>query len=148
MSSFLRQHFARGFVGLVLLATGLGKLLDMAGFVTVIEAYQLVPHRVAAVLAYSLPWIELGTGALLLTGRFLFSAASLAAALHLLMIGVVLITLKRGVQVENCGCFGVFFARPLTKTTLAEDLVMFAMSVWAWFNARKWPALSEPAGEV
>ncbi|MGR9106881.1 MAG: MauE/DoxX family redox-associated membrane protein [Gammaproteobacteria bacterium] len=137
MSSFLRQHFARGFVGLVLLATGLGKLLDMAGFVTVIDAYQLVPHRVAAVLGYSLPWIELGTGTLLLAGRFLLSAASLAVALHLMMIGAVLITLNRGVQVENCGCFGVFLARPLTKITLVEDLVMLGMSLWAWFNARK-----------
>lgn len=137
VNSFLRRDFPRYFVGFILIATGLGKVLELAGFVTVIEAYRLVSHRVAVALAYSLPLIELGTGFFLVIGRFLLSGASLAVGLHAVMISAVVITLARGIPVDNCGCFGVFFARPLSYTTLIEDLVMLVMSVWAWINARK-----------
>ncbi|MCI0668202.1 MAG: hypothetical protein L0Y38_08135 [Methylococcaceae bacterium] len=137
MNSFLRREFPRYFVGAILIATGLGKLLDTAGFVGVIEAYRLVSHEIGVALAYSLPFIELGTGFSLVTGRYLSSGASLAVGLHTLMIGVVVATLERGIRVDNCGCFGVFLARPLSFSTLIEDLVMLAMSVWAWLNARK-----------
>ena len=136
MNSFLRGRFPRYFVGIVLIGTGLGKALDMPGFVAVIESYRLAPHAVNVALAYTLPFLELGTGILLTTGRFVLSAAGIAVALHVLMIIVVLTTLGRGIRVENCGCFGVFLARPLSYTTLIEDAVMLAVSVWAWINAR------------
>ncbi|MGH8556627.1 MAG: MauE/DoxX family redox-associated membrane protein [Methylococcales bacterium] len=136
MIEWMRREFPRYFAGFILMATGLGKVLDIPGFVTVIEAYQLFPHRAAVLLAYILPFIELGTGFCLASGRFLLSGASLAVGLHAVMIGAVVITLIRGIPVENCGCFGVFFARPLSYTTLIEDLVMLAMSGWVWINAR------------
>jgi len=31
--------------------------------------------------------------------------------------------------VPNCGCFGVFWARPLTFITVAEDVFMVGISV-------------------
>lgn len=135
--AFLRRQFPRYFVGIVLVSTGLGKLLDMAGFVSVLDSYGLFPHEISTILAYSLPFVEIGTGILLLSGRFLLSAASLAVGLHLVMVVAVVTTLSRGTHVDNCGCFGVFLARPLTPRTLIEDLVMLAMSAWAWLNARK-----------
>ncbi len=137
VNNFMRREFPRYFVGFILIATGIGKALDMAGFVIVIEAYRLVPHRVAVALAYLLPFIELGTGFFLVIRRYLLSAASLAVGLHVVLISAVVITLTRGIPVDNCGCFGVFFARPLSYTTLIEELVMLAMSGWAWMNARK-----------
>lgn len=136
MNSRPHREFPRYFVGVILIGTGLGKLLDLPGFVTVIEAYRLVPHPVSVVLAYVLPFIELGAGLLLVTGRYLIFGASLAIGLHGLLISAVIFTLERGIRVDNCGCFGVFLARPLSFTTLAEDLVMLTMSGWAWMNAR------------
>ena len=130
------ERFPRYFVGLVLIATGTGKALDIPGFVEVIAAYRLVPDWFNPVLAYSLPFIELGTGLMLVSGFLLRTGAGIAVGLHGLMISAVLITLSRGIEVENCGCFGVFFARPLGVTTLIEDLVMFALSIWAFNNAR------------
>jgi len=45
----------------------------------------------------------------------------------------------------NCGCFGVFWARPLSGATLIEDLVMAGLSILAW----KWAGSASPAaGEV
>lgn len=133
----IERNFPRYFVGLVIMATGSGKALDIPGFVGVIEGYRLLPDWLGASLAYSLPCIELGSALMLLSGCFLLVGAGLAVGLHLAMISAVLITLNRGIEVENCGCFGVFLARPLGVNTLIEDLVMLLFSVWAWINALK-----------
>jgi uncharacterized membrane protein YphA (DoxX/SURF4 family) len=131
------KEVPRYFVGLILIGTGFGKLLDMPGFVAVIEAYRLVSHSLSVVLAYSLPFVELGAGLSLVSGRYLAFGASLAVGLHAVLISAVIVTLERGVRVDNCGCFGVFLARPLGPGTLVEDLVMLVMSLWAWMNARR-----------
>lgn len=121
----------RVFVGLILLSTGFGKLLDIPGFIPVLDAYQLMPHSVSVVLAFSLPLIELATGfGLLLSTRPIIPAWT-AVALHLLMLTAVIITLQRGIQIDNCGCFGVFLARPLSFQTFIEDLAMLAFSILA-----------------
>ena len=127
----------RIFVGLVLVSTGIGKGLDMAGFVTVLDGYQLQPHWVSIVLAYTLPFIELGIGICLLLAVRRVPTAWMAVGLHTLMSSVVVITLKRGIEVVNCGCFGVFLARPLTTITLIEDAVMLIMSLLALLDAKR-----------
>ncbi len=127
----------RIFVGLILVGTGMGKMLDMSGFVNVLESFQLFPFWLNVLLAYTLPFIELGIGISLLTAFKAVYSAWLAVGLHILMLSVVLITLYRGIEVANCGCFGVFFARPLTPLTVIEDLVMLAMSLLALLDAKR-----------
>ncbi len=129
--------FPRVFVGLVLLATGTGKLLDMAGFVTVLDAYRLMPYWMNTALAYTLPFIELLIGCSLVVKANPSREAWGAIVLHLLMLTAVSITLQRGIPVDNCGCFGVFFARPLTIQTLFEDLFMLLMSFFALIIAKR-----------
>ena len=127
----------RVLVGLVLIATGSGKGFDIPGFVTVLDAYQLQPHWVSIVLAYTLPFIELGIGICLLIAVQRVPTAWIAVGLHMVMISVVTITLKRGIEVANCGCFGVFLARPLTKIAMIEDAVMLALSLLVLWDARR-----------
>ena len=57
------------FVGLVLVATGVGKALDLEGFVGVVAAYRLMPDAGNTLVAYTLPFVELATGLALLSGR-------------------------------------------------------------------------------
>ena len=121
--------FPRWFVGLVLIATGTGKAFDMPGFVQVLAAYDLLPSSGNVALAYTLPFIELATGLCLLTRRGLRLAAWTAAGLHVMLLSAVLLTLWRGIEIANCGCFGVFLARPLTAQTVVEDAVMLALSI-------------------
>lgn len=126
----------RIFVGLILVSTGIGKALDMPGFVTILDSYQLLPIWLSVVLAYFLPFLELGIGISLLIAFKRLLTACLAVTIHILMLSVVLITLYRGIDVANCGCFGVFFARPLTPVTAIEDIVMLIMSVLALLDAQ------------
>ncbi len=121
----------RAFVGAVLLATGLGKILDIPGFALVVESYQLLPSFGNALVAFVLPFVELATGLALVLGRGTVVAAGVAVGLHAMLVGVVLSALGRGLAIENCGCFGVFLARPLGPSTLVEDLVMLALSALA-----------------
>jgi len=127
----------RRFVGAVLVATGLGKVLDLSGFARVLAAYDLLPQVLTTLLAHTLPFVELATGICLLRGLQLHLAATIAVGLHVMLLSAVLITLWRGVAVANCGCFGVFLARPLTVQTAVEDAVMLALSLLALRAARR-----------
>lgn len=39
------------------------------------------------------------------------------------------VELARGIYLQNCGCWGVFVARPLEWYTPWEDVIMLAMTV-------------------
>ena len=65
----------------------------------------------------------------LLSGRRLPQAALWAAFLHSAFFIWSTVALIRGLEIENCGCFGVFWARPLTPSILVEDGIMIAFSI-------------------
>ena len=130
-------RFTRWFVGLVLLATGIGKALDMKGFVGVLSNYDLLPYFGNVLVAYTLPFIELTTGFCLLSRVALRPAAWVAVGLNVLLLCVAVITLWRGLALANCGCFGVFLSRPLTGQTVVEDVVMLGMSILVLCESRR-----------
>ncbi len=119
----------RYFIASLLLFTGLGKLLDIPGFVQVLETYQAIPswglHAVAVVIVL----LELRICEWLLRDKTLVLGAYSSFLLHSLFTLWTVITLVRGVPVPNCGCFGIFFARPLTGWTVVEDLLLVAFSL-------------------
>ncbi len=139
LKRWLLDWLPRKLLGLILIATGLGKALDISGFVEVIAAYQLLPETGNILVAYSLPFVELLTGLALFTGYALIMAAWSAVLLHIVMLIASTVTLLRGIHLDNCGCFGVFLARPLTLQTPIEDGVLLALStliLWRSYSAR------------
>ena len=48
-------------------------------------------------------------------------------------------TTLRGMAVPHCGCFGVFWSRPLSWLTVSEDLV-FVLCSWALYRLAILPA--------
>ncbi len=118
----------RYFVACVLLLTGLGKLLDVPGFVEVLKTYQAIPDWAQLFVAVGLVLIELRIAEWLLRDKTLVLGAFASTILHSVFTVWAGITLLRGVPVPNCGCFGVFLARPLTGWTLVEDLFMVGAS--------------------
>ena len=114
-------------LGALMLATGAGKLMDLAGFVAVIETYGLgLSEAQAWTAAVIVTAVELGVGAWLLSTRSLRAAAFTAAALNCAWFALLTTALMRGLRLTNCGCFGVFFARPLRWYSPLEDLVLVA----------------------
>lgn len=131
-------HLPRVFVGCLLIATGLGKLLDIPGFVAILSHYQLGPFPIIyPLIGYTLPFIELGIGLALLLAFQERLASWAAIILHVGFVGMLTTTLLRGIPISVCGCFGVFLPRPLTWGSVLEDVVMLAVSilcllVWNW----------------
>ena len=118
----------RLFRGAVLLATAAGKLADVRGFAGVLRAYEAFPEASLLPLAAAIPIVELALALWLFSGRGLERAAVAALVLHVVYAAWAALSLARGLRLENCGCFGVFLARPLGWRTVAEDLVLAATS--------------------
>ena len=62
----------------------------------------------------------------------LIASAIGAIVLNIGFITILTLTLLRGIPISNCGCFGVFLARPPTWVTIIEDLILLALSLGAW----------------
>jgi hypothetical protein len=112
----------------ILLATGIGKLLDVPGFIEVIKTYQVFPHWALPFIAVGMVLIELRISEALFRGAQLFEAALFSIMLHSIFTAWSAIALLRGLEILNCGCFGVFWARPLTWLTVFEDIIMIGAS--------------------
>jgi uncharacterized membrane protein YphA (DoxX/SURF4 family) len=126
----------RWFFGFLMSASAMGKLLDMNGFYRVVETYQLLPSAIVSLNAWVLVLVEIAFAGWLVSGKRLASAAMGLIALHLVYLLWVLIALFRGLQISNCGCFGVYFARPLTWQTPVEDIVLIAFAFLLWHRSR------------
>jgi uncharacterized membrane protein YphA (DoxX/SURF4 family) len=119
----------RFFIASVLLLTGIGKLLDVPGFIKVIDTYEIIPAFLQPIVAISMVLIELKISENLFRNINIKITAIAVTALHICFTLLASLTLLRGIEVPNCGCFGVFWARPLTFITVAEDIFMVGISV-------------------
>jgi methylamine utilization protein MauE len=118
----------RVMIGLVLLATAAGKLLDIPGFARILEDYEVFSRGASLWIAWLVSGAELVLALWLFSARRLAAAAACALLLHLLYAVWSAKALVRGLRLSNCGCFGVFLPRPLTWGTAAEDVAMAALS--------------------
>lgn len=123
-------------IAALLLAAGGGKLADSAGFVLVLRSYRFFPVDLLWPVAIAIMATELLLGLWLLWGRQLFRAAQAAVGLHVIYSAWSAFMLLRGKPILNCGCFGSFLVRPLSWLTLAENLVLVALSVILLFLCR------------
>lgn len=129
----------RALIGLLLATTALGKSLDLAGFAEVIGTYQVFPASLWLLIAITMTGVEWVLAGWLLSGRRPVLACGAAAVMHLVFAGWAAITLLRGISVPNCGCFGVFLARPLGWSTVVEDAFMTGvclLALWVCATAR------------
>jgi len=111
-------------IGLILVTTGIGKLLDVAGFARVLGTYRAFPESLLLPIAIAASVAELLLGIWLFSGRRPFAAALWALAAHLAYAGWSAAAILRGLKLSNCGCFWVFLPRPLGWSTVVEDLVV------------------------
>ena len=130
------ERLLRVIVALVLLGTALGKSLDLTGFAAVVGTYQVLPEWSWYPAGLGLTLTEWVVGGWLLLGRRVQHAALAAAALHTMFTGWASLALVRGLEIPNCGCFGVFYARPLTLSTIYEDVVMLILCLTVYGLAR------------
>lgn len=111
-------------IGGVLFASALGKSLDLNGFVEVLVSYRMFPDWSLWGLALGITGIEWVLAVWILVGWYLPTGALIALTLNGLYAIGLIITLIRGLDLPNCGCYGVFFPQPLRWYSPLEDLVL------------------------
>ena len=96
---------ARLILAAVFLASGALKAIDPAAFLIDIRSFHILPDPWAAWLAMCLPWLEILTGASLLSGILASGAAWLAALMLTPFLAAIARSALIGLDI-NCGCFG------------------------------------------
>jgi hypothetical protein len=129
--------FLRFAIGGILLATAVGKLLDIPGFARVLGTYDTVLPGALIPIAVAVPVAELALAFWLFSGRNLGASALVSAAMHTGYALWSVVAVLRGLKLPNCGCFGVFLVRPLGWSTVVEDLVLVGASLGLWVLVRR-----------
>ena len=130
MNRSIFSRLVQVFFALLMLGSALGKLLDMPGFYHIVQTYQMLPALLIPAAAWALTLFELALGFMLLFASTAVLAATLLVPLHLFYLLGLGQALFRGLALQNCGCFGVFLARPLTPYSLVEDVVLLCLCLY------------------
>lgn len=135
----------RVFVGLLLIASGVVKLLDIDSFADVVQAFALLPGKLAASVARLIPLGECLIGGLLLLAvasphSDARRAAMAAMALFAVFAGAVAINLMRGRRNIACGCFAAMEDDQLTWFLVARNC---ALAVVGYLAFRRLPFYSD-----
>lgn len=121
-------------LGGVFIYSGVLKIVDPAEFAQAIANYQLIPIVSGNLMALFLPWLELVCGLCLISGLMLGTSAAIVAAMLVIFMGAITISLFRGIDI-HCGCFG---SGELLSSSmyidLARDAVLLAMAVFVAFK--------------
>jgi hypothetical protein len=124
-------------IGGVLFASALGKSLDLPGFVEVLVTYRLFPDWSLWLLALGITGSEWALAVWILIGWQLPTGALLAMTMNGLYALGLIITLVRGLDLPNCGCYGVFFPQALRWYSPVEDLVLVGICYALYVGAQK-----------
>ena len=117
-------------LGGLILATGVGKALGVPGFIEVLQTYRLgLGSGVLSALGLAVTVGELALGLWILAGRKLSLAMGFAVALNLGYFVLMTSSLWRGLDLPNCGCYGVYFPQPLRWYSPLEDVALIALSL-------------------
>ena len=95
----------------------------------------MFPQGLWLPIAVAMIILEAGLGFLLSHGRFAEKGGMASTVLHSALMIWAIVALARGLEIPNCGCFGVFLRRPLTWGTVLEDAVMVGVSMLLWWAA-------------
>jgi uncharacterized membrane protein YphA (DoxX/SURF4 family) len=142
-------------VGGVFLYACWDKILEPRKFAAIVYQYQVIGPSArlgflpANLLAVTLPWVELVTGLLLVTGLWRREAAAVAGGMLVVFLAAIGIATAQGVDVANCGCFSVgeHGRTPGWMLVLQDLALLAACGVLAFLpaRARERVATAEPA---
>ncbi|OAH45946.1 glutaredoxin [Sphingobium yanoikuyae] len=117
------------FIAIAMMLLAMLKLQDVERFATMFLNYDLLARRV---IPYGriYPFLELGAGALMLTGL----APWLSIPVALFIGGIGAISVFKAVYIEKrelkCACVGGSSNVPLGFVSLTENVMMLAMALW------------------
>ena len=120
--------------GLIFIWAGCNKFLDPHTFAGLISNYKLLPAFAVNPVAVILPWVEIGAGAMLVTGIRVGGSLVILNLLLIIFALALIINLQRGFDI-SCGCFTLSpEGESIAWTTLARDLVLLVFGLLTAFR--------------
>ena len=127
---------SRLILGVVLLVAGGLKIGNLPKSAMAVRSYEMLPIPLANFLGYTLPWIEIGLGLLLIVGVTVKISGALGALTMLAFIIAIAQAWARGLSID-CGCFGGGGAiDPEDTEYLSEiirDIGLMALGIFLYF---------------
>lgn len=126
---------ARWYFSALLLAMALGQALVFRGFVEILRDFHVGGANAAWAIGIALFAGEVVTAVLLL-GRTGWRKAGAAFGL-LTTVGWTALAVQafaRGLEVDNCGCFGIYLGQPLRWWVLLQDAWFVGIAAWVWLQ--------------
>jgi uncharacterized membrane protein YphA (DoxX/SURF4 family) len=127
---------ARLILGGVLITAGALKIGNLQKSAMAVRAYEILPVQLANLLGYTLPWVEIGVGLLLITGAAVKISGLIGAITMLTFIIAISQAWARGLSID-CGCFGGGGAiNPEDTRYISEiirDLGLFLLGIYLYF---------------
>ena len=127
---------SRLILGVVLLVAGGLKIGNLPKSAMAVRSYEMLPIPLANFLGYTLPWIEIGLGLLLIVGVIVKISGALGALTMLAFIIAIAQAWARGLSID-CGCFGGGGAiDPEDTKYLSEiirDIGLMALGIFLYF---------------
>lgn len=123
-------------LGFVFLYASIWKIRDPGAFAGSVAAYDVLPYFLNYLVAATLPWIEAACGILLITGYRVKAAASIAAALNIVFIVLLVSTAIRGLDID-CGCFRQGGDKTPAWLVILRDFIFLAMAVYVCRNQKE-----------
>ena len=115
-------------VGGAFVLAGVLKIAAPAKFAGDVSNYRLLPHELINLVAILLPWVEVVSGAFVLAGIWLRSAALVIMSMTVVFFFTIVSALARGLNIE-CGCFGTVGGKHIGLVNLAIDSTLFCLAV-------------------
>lgn len=124
-----------GSLGTVFLLSGIGKLVDLDGFINVIPAYINLASPLVEITATLVTVLELLLGAALILG-ILRSYASLLSFFFLLCFTVALaIVIHRGLDID-CGCFPGLGKVRVGYGSIIRNVLLMTCSLLVYYGTK------------
>ncbi len=115
-------------LGAVFIYAGFIKIREPAAFAGSVAAYQVLPYFFNYLVAATLPWVELLSGMLLITGYRIKAAAAIIAGMNAVFIILLASTIVRGLDID-CGCFRQGGPKTSAWTAIGRDVLFFAAAL-------------------
>lgn len=132
----------RLYLGGILVAAGLLKILSRGTFAQALTSYQMLPRRCVQAFARLLPATEVVVGVCLVFGKLVPWAEIAAAGLFSIFTGAVVFRFLAGGPAGSCGCGLLSFKRigQAGPRTVVRNLLFVALAVaaagWQMVQAR------------
>ena len=123
---------ARFYLAYVFISACIHKLIDPTSFAIDIATYQMLPLIFINPLAIVLPYIELGTGIMLVTGTKARAAALMVCGMMIMFMIALSYALMHDLTI-SCGCFASNAAAgsdPISGLTMLRDSAWLLIAVY------------------